>query len=29
MQVVTKSGSQAFHGSGYWYGRRSDWDANT
>ena len=29
LQVVTKSGSQAFHGSGYWYGRRSDWDANT
>ncbi len=29
MQVVTKSGSQAFHGSGYWFGRRSDWDANT
>ena len=29
LQVVTKSGSQNFHGSGYWYGRRSDWDANT
>ena len=29
VQVVTKSGSQAFHGSGYWFGRRSDWDANT
>src|SRR5262245_9417012 len=29
LQVVTKSGSQQFHGSGYWYGRRSDWDANT
>ena len=29
MQVVTKSGTQQFHGSGYWYGRRSDWDANT
>jgi hypothetical protein len=29
MQVVTKSGTQAFHGSGYWYGRRSDWDANS
>jgi hypothetical protein len=29
LQVVTKSGSQAFHGSGYWYGRRSDWNANT
>ena len=24
MQVVTKSGTQQFHGSGYWYGRRSD-----
>ena len=29
MQVVTKSGTQQFRGSGYWYGRRSDWDANT
>jgi len=29
MQVVTKSGTQDFHGSGYWYGRRSGWDANT
>src|SRR5262245_5655061 len=29
IQVVTKSGTQAFHGSGYWYGRRSDWNANT
>src|SRR5580765_1969629 len=29
LQVVTKSGSQAFHGSGYWYGRRSDWNANS
>ena len=29
LQVVTKSGTQDFHGSGYWYGRRSDWDANT
>src|SRR5262245_20792366 len=29
LQLVTKSGSQQFHGSGYWYGRRSDWDANT
>jgi Carboxypeptidase regulatory-like domain/TonB dependent receptor/TonB-dependent Receptor Plug Domain len=29
LQVVTKSGSQDFHGSGYWYGRRSAWDANT
>ena len=29
LQVVTKSGTQQFHGSGYWYGRRSDWNANT
>ncbi len=29
VQVVTKSGTQAFHGSGYWYGRRSEWNANT
>ena len=29
VQVVTKSGTQQFHGSGYWYGRRSDWNANT
>jgi hypothetical protein len=29
MQVVTKSGTQNFRGSGYWYGRRSGWDANT
>ena len=29
IQVVTKSGSQQFRGSGYWYGRRSDWEANT
>jgi hypothetical protein len=29
IQVVTKSGSQNFRGSGYWYGRRSDWNANT
>jgi hypothetical protein len=29
MQVVTRSGTQSFHGSGYWYGRRSDWNANT
>ena len=29
MQIVTKSGTQAFHGSGYWYGRRSDWNANS
>jgi Carboxypeptidase regulatory-like domain len=29
VQVVTKSGSQEFHGSGYWYGRRSDWAANS
>lgn len=29
IQVVTKSGSRDFRGSGYWYGRRSDWNANT
>ena len=29
VQVVTKGGTQAFHGSGYWYGRRSGWNANT
>jgi hypothetical protein len=29
MQVVTKSGTQSFHGSGYWYGRRSSWNANS
>src|SRR6266481_2805332 len=29
LQVVTKSGTQSFHGSGYWYGRRSAWDANS
>jgi hypothetical protein len=29
LQVVTKSGSRDFHGSGYWYGRRSGWNANT
>jgi hypothetical protein len=26
LQVVTKSGTQDFHGSGYWYGRRSNWN---
>jgi hypothetical protein len=29
LQVVTKSGTQQFHGSGYWYGRRSGWNANS
>ncbi len=29
VQVVTKSGTQSFHGSGYWFGRNSDWDSNT
>ena len=29
VQIVTKSGTQSFHGSGYWYGRRSDWNANS
>jgi hypothetical protein len=29
VQVVTRSGTQKFHGSGYWYGRRSGWNANS
>src|SRR5438094_1910427 len=29
LQVVTKSGTQNIRGSGYWYGRRSAWDANS
>ena len=29
VQVVTKSGTQQFHGSGYWFGRRGSWNANT
>jgi hypothetical protein len=29
VQVVTKSGTQEFHGSGYWFGRRSQWDAES
>ncbi|MGD8896788.1 MAG: TonB-dependent receptor plug domain-containing protein [Acidobacteriota bacterium] len=29
VQVVTKSGTTEFHGSGYWYGRRSGWNANS
>jgi hypothetical protein len=29
VQVVTKSGTQDFHGSGYWYGRRSGWNAES
>jgi hypothetical protein len=29
VQVVTKSGTQNFSGSGYWYGRRSAWNSNT
>jgi hypothetical protein len=29
LQIVTKSGTQSFHGSGYWYGRRSGWNANS
>ena len=28
LQVVTKSGSNMFSGSGYWYGRRPSWNAN-
>ena len=29
VQMVTKSGTQSFHGSGYWFGRRSGWNANS
>jgi hypothetical protein len=29
VQVVTKSGTQKYSGSGYWYGRRSEWNENT
>jgi hypothetical protein len=29
LQAITKSGSQSFHGSAYWFGRRSGWNANT
>jgi hypothetical protein len=29
VQVVTRSGTQRFSGSAYWYGRRSEWDENT
>jgi hypothetical protein len=29
VQVITKSGTQSFAGSGYWFGRRSEWNANT
>jgi hypothetical protein len=29
IQVVTRSGTREFHGSGYWYGRRSGWNANS
>jgi len=29
VQAVTKSGTQQFHGSTYWYGRRSAWNANS
>jgi hypothetical protein len=29
VQVVTKSGTQSFRGSAYWYARRSDWNSNT
>ncbi len=29
VQVVTKSGSQNFSGSAYWYARRSQWNENT
>jgi Carboxypeptidase regulatory-like domain/TonB-dependent Receptor Plug Domain len=29
VQVVTKSGTNRFSGSAYWYARRSEWNANT
>jgi len=29
VQVVTRSGTQSFRGSAYWYLRRSDWNSNT
>jgi hypothetical protein len=29
VQMVTRSGTREFHGSGYWYGRRSGWNANS
>jgi hypothetical protein len=29
IQMVTRSGTTEFHGSGYWYGRRSGWNANS
>jgi len=27
IEIVSKSGSQNYHGSGYWYGRRDAWNA--
>jgi len=27
IEIVSKSGSNAYHGSGYWYGRRDAWNA--
>jgi len=27
IEIVSKSGSQSYHGSGYWYGRRDAWNA--
>jgi len=27
IEIVSKSGSQQYHGSGYWYGRRDAWNA--
>jgi hypothetical protein len=29
VQVVSRSGTTELHGSGYWYGRRSGWNANS
>lgn len=28
IEIVSKSGSNAYHGSGYWYGRRDAWNAS-
>ena len=29
INIVTKSGSREYHGSGYWYKRHENWNANT
>ena len=28
IEIVSKSGSADYHGSGYWYGKRDAWNAN-